>query len=62
MNKEELELEFENLSKVVQKIDSIISLNTSGKFIISHEKTIGVRQMVVNSLIRIKNSMDNCHE
>jgi len=62
MNKEELELEFENLSKVVQKIDSIISLNTSGKFIISHEKTIGVRQMVVNSLIRIKNSMDNYHE
>jgi hypothetical protein len=62
MNKEELEIELENLTKVVQKIDTIISLNNSGKFIISHEKTIGVRQMVVNSLIRIKNSMDSYRE
>lgn len=54
MNKEELELEFENLSKVLQKLDTVITLNTSGKFIISHEKIIGIRQMVVNSLVRIK--------
>jgi hypothetical protein len=54
MNKDELNVEFENLSKVLQKIDAIITLNTSGKFIIAHEKTIGVRQMVMNSLVRIK--------
>lgn len=59
MNKEEIELELENLKKVLQKIETIINLNMSGKFIVSHEKIIGVKQMIINSVIRMQNIQES---
>ena len=58
MKKEEIEFELENLKKILQKMDTIISFNMSGKFILSHEKIIGVRQMVLNSTLRLKNYLE----
>jgi|688.fasta_scaffold320850_3 hypothetical protein len=58
MKKEEIEFELENLKKILQKMDTIISFNISGKFILSHEKIIGVRQMVLNSTLRLKDHLE----
>ena len=46
MTKEDIEMEVENLKKCLLKLDTVISLNLSGKFIVSHEKVIGARQIV----------------
>jgi len=54
IEKEELELEIEELNTIRCKIETIINLNLSGKFIISNEKTIGVRQIVLNSILRMQ--------
>lgn len=54
IEKEELELEIEELNAIRCKIETIINLNLSGKFIISNEKTIGVRQIVLNSILRMQ--------
>lgn len=56
MKQEELEIELENLKKILQKLETIINLNMSGKFIVAHEKIIGVRQMIVNSILRIQDA------
>lgn len=58
MNKEQIKIEFENLSKALQKLDNAISLNLSGKFIVSHEKIIGARQIIMNGLIRMQNYLE----
>lgn len=58
MNKEQLEIENENLLKILHKLDSVISLNQNGKFIIAHEKIIGTRQMVLNSITRIQRELE----
>ena len=57
MDKEKLEYEIDNLMKVLQKVDSIINFNMSGKFIVSHKKTIGVRQMIINSILRLQSQL-----
>jgi len=61
MKKEEIEFELENLKKILQKMDTIMSFNMSGKFILSHEKIIGVRQMVLNSTLRLKNYLEKAN-
>jgi hypothetical protein len=58
MKKAEIEFELENLKKILQKMDTIINFNLSGKFIVSHEKIIGVRQMVLNSTLRLKDHLE----
>jgi len=58
MKKEEIEFELENLKKILQKMDTIQSFKIYGKFILSHEKTIGVRQMVLNSTLRLKDHLE----
>jgi hypothetical protein len=57
MTKEEIEMEVENLKKCLLKLDTVISLNLSGKFIVSHEKVIGARQIVLNSIMRMQSSL-----
>jgi translation elongation factor EF-4 len=56
MKKEDVDFEVENLKKILQKIETIINLNINGKFIVSHEKTIGVKQMLLNSILRMQSS------
>ena len=57
MTKENIEMEVENLKKCLLKLDTVISLNLSGKFIVSHEKVIGARQIVLNSIMRMQGSL-----
>jgi hypothetical protein len=57
MTKEDIEMEVENLKKCLLKLDTVISLNLSGKFIVSHEKVIGARQIVLNSIMRMQSSL-----
>lgn len=61
MKQEEVDIELDNLKKILQKIETIINLNMSGKFIVSHEKTIGVRQMILNSIMRMQASQNTEH-
>jgi len=57
MTKENIEMEVENLKKCLLKLDTVISLNLSGKFIVSHEKVIGARQIVLNTIMRMQGSL-----
>jgi hypothetical protein len=57
MTKENIEMEVENLKKCLLKLDTVISLNLSGKFIVSHEKVIGARQIVLNTIMRMHGSL-----
>jgi hypothetical protein len=57
MTKEDIEMEVENLKKCLLKLDTVISLNLSGKFIVSHEKVIGARQIVLNTIMRMHGSL-----
>ena len=57
MTKEDIEMEVENLKKCLLKLDTVISLNLSGKFIVSHEKVIGARQIVLNTIMRMQGSL-----
>ena len=59
MTKENIEMEVENLKKCLLKLDTVISLNLSGKFIVSHEKVIGARQIVLNTIMRMQGSLHN---
>lgn len=59
MTKEDIEMEVENLKKCLLKLDTVISLNLSGKFIVSHEKVIGARQIVLNTIMRMQGSLHN---
>lgn len=54
MNKEELEIELAELNIIRCKIETIINLNMSGKFIVSNEKIVGVRQILLNSIVRMQ--------
>jgi hypothetical protein len=57
MTKENIEMEVENLKKCLLKLDTVISLNLSGKFIVSHEKVVGARQIVLNTIMRMQGSL-----
>jgi hypothetical protein len=57
MTKEDIEMEVENLKKCLLKLDTVISLNLSGKFIVSHEKVVGARQIVLNTIMRMQGSL-----
>jgi len=59
MTKEDIEMEVENLKKCLLKLDTVISLNLSGKFIVSHEKVIGARQIVLNTIMRMQGLLHN---
>jgi hypothetical protein len=59
MNQEQIKTEFDNLAKALQKLDNAISLNLSGKFIVSHEKIIGARQIIMNGMIRMQNYLED---
>lgn len=59
MNQEQIKTEFDNLAKALQKLDNAISLNLSGKFIVSHEKIIGARQIIMNGMIRMQNYIED---